>query len=170
MFECVDFDLIVLVVVAIGVDEDFEVIIFENDGIVLRQRAPDVGFLEQGADVEVGVVPEHAGTSLKPWDRAGRAQDVDEGISPGSATPSVVVKSAVDLNRERGLDRPRSVWAGLPGRVSSGLVSGVRLCAIRRRFEDLGQEVGLCWDLARFRGSAGRRNIRVRECENLRPR
>ena len=38
--ECVDFDLIVLVVVAVGVDEDLEVVVMENDRIMLRQSVP----------------------------------------------------------------------------------------------------------------------------------
>ena len=55
--ERVDFEFVVLVVVAVGIDEHFEVVVAENDRIVFDQRGPQVGLSHIRADVEVGVVP-----------------------------------------------------------------------------------------------------------------
>ena len=44
--ECVDLDLIVLVIVAVGIDEDLEVVVMKDDRIMLGQRGPDMRFLE----------------------------------------------------------------------------------------------------------------------------
>ena len=101
--EGVDLDLIIFVVVAVGVDEDLEVVVMKDDRIMLRQRGPDVRFLEQGADVEICIVPEHPGAGLEPRGRAGFSQDVDEGIGPGGPSPGFIVQAAVDLNRGRRL-------------------------------------------------------------------
>ncbi len=67
--EGVDLDLIILVVVAVGVDEDLEVVVLENDRIVLRQRAPDVGLLEQGTDVEIRRRPRASWRGSETGDR-----------------------------------------------------------------------------------------------------
>ncbi len=48
----VHLQLVIVVGVAVGVDEDLEVVVLEDDGIPGRQGGPDVGLLEVGADVE----------------------------------------------------------------------------------------------------------------------
>ena len=101
--EGVDLDLVVLVVVAVGVDEDLEVVVLEDDRVVLGQGAPDVRFLQLGGDVEVRVVPEHLGPGLEPWERLHVSLDVDERVGPGDGLPGLLVELAVDRDR---LGRP----------------------------------------------------------------
>ena len=55
--EGVDFELEIVAPVAGGVEEDFEIVIVEDDRIVLGEGGPDVGFLDFGGDVEIMVVP-----------------------------------------------------------------------------------------------------------------
>ena len=63
--ERVDLEFEVFVVVAVGVDEDFEIVVVEDDRVVLGERAPDVRLFQFGGDVEVLVVPEHLGAGAK---------------------------------------------------------------------------------------------------------
>ena len=99
--EGVDLDLVILVVVAVGVDEDLEVVVVEDDRIVLRKGAPDVRFFEQGPDVEIRVIPEHAGTGLKPRDCAG--------FGPRMSTKASVQGARCQASSSR---RP-SIWIGI---------------------------------------------------------
>ena len=102
--EGVDLELVVLVVVAVGVDEDLEVVVVEDDRVVLGERAPDVRLLELGGDVEVLCRPRAS------WPGSGTAGsglqvplDVDEGVGPGDGLPGLLVELAVDRDR---LGRP----------------------------------------------------------------
>ena len=70
--ERVHFQLVVGVRVAVRIDEQLEVVVAEDDGVALDQRAPDVGLLQFGGDVEIVVVPEHPRPRAKP-----RKRDVD---------------------------------------------------------------------------------------------
>jgi len=82
--EGVDLELEVAGGIAVGIDEDLEIVVVENDGIVLGQGGPDVGFFELGGDIEVVVVPEHFGAGLEARHGFGVAFDVDKEVRPGS--------------------------------------------------------------------------------------
>ena len=78
-------------------EEDFEVVVVEDDGVVLGELGLDVGLFELGADVEVGVVPEHLHAGAEARFGLGVAFDVDEVIGPlaffhaaSSSLPSMV--------------------------------------------------------------------------------
>ena len=101
--ERVDFKLVVIVRIAVRIDEDLEVRIDKNDGIVLRQGGPDVRFLQLGRDVEIFIVPEHLRPGAKR--RPGGPLDVHEILGPRRGRPGVVVQFPVDGDRGR---RPRA--------------------------------------------------------------
>ena len=46
--ESVDLELAIIVITAGGVDENLEIIVLENNGIVLGERAPDMRLLQLG--------------------------------------------------------------------------------------------------------------------------
>src|SRR5262249_44893466 len=94
--ERIDLELVILVIVAVRVDEDLEVVLMEDHGVVLAVRRPDVGLFELRADVEVLVVPEHLHAGEEPRLRLRVALDVDEGRGPGRGTPGRLLEPAVD--------------------------------------------------------------------------
>lgn len=93
--EGVHFELEVFVGVGVGIDEEFEVVVVEDDGVVLGEGAPDVGFFEFGGDVEVLVVPLHFGAGLEAGLGFLRAFDVEEEGRPGGLLP-LGVEVAID--------------------------------------------------------------------------
>jgi hypothetical protein len=95
----VDFDLEIRVRIAVGVDEDLEVVVLEDDRVALRQGPPEVGFFQIRPKVQELVVPEHLDASGER--RAPSAVDVDKGIGPGRCTPGPLREPAVDLERSR---------------------------------------------------------------------
>ena len=80
-------------VVAVGIDEDLEVVVLEDDRIMLGQGAPDVRFLELGGDVEVLIVPEHLGPGLIPRQGFAIALDIDESVGPRDGLPGLLIES-----------------------------------------------------------------------------
>ena len=95
--ERVHLELVVRVGVAIGIDEDLEVVVVEDDGVALGQRSPDVRLLHLGTDVEVLVVPQHLRARAEARRRRRVAFDVDERVGPGSRRPARFVEFAVDI-------------------------------------------------------------------------
>ena len=95
--ERVHLELVVLVRVAVRIEEDLEVVVLEDDGVALGDRRPDVGFVELRRDVQRLVIPEqlHArGVAHRP-----DAVDVDEGRRPCGGLPGGFVEPAVDGQR-----------------------------------------------------------------------
>ena len=92
----VDLVLVVIVGVPVGIDEDLEVVVMEDDGVPVPQGRPDVGLFEKGGDVEILVVPKHLCTRSQPWPRLCLALDIDEGVGPGRLLPGRFVEGAVD--------------------------------------------------------------------------
>ena len=86
-------------VVAVGVDEDLEVIVVEDDRVVLGEGRPDVRLFQQGTDIEIRVVPEHLGARPRTGAGADVSLDVHEVIGPGSGFPGLLVELAVELGR-----------------------------------------------------------------------
>src|SRR5262249_20020747 len=70
--ERVDLDFVVLVVVRVWVDEDFEIVIVEDDRIVFGQRRPDVRLLQLDSHIEELVVPQHLRSRSKARERLWR--------------------------------------------------------------------------------------------------
>ena len=102
----VDFDLEIRVRIAVRIDEDFEVVVLEDDGVALLEGPPEVGFFQVRPEVEELVVPEHLDASGER--RAPRAVDIDEGIGPRRRGPGTLREPSVDLQRRRSADsRPR---------------------------------------------------------------
>ncbi len=94
--EGVDLDLVIFVIVAVGIDEDLEVVVLEDDRVVLSQLAPDVGLFQLGGDVEVGVVPEHLHAGPESGTGFRVSLDVHEVVGPGGELPRLIVDQAVD--------------------------------------------------------------------------
>ncbi len=57
--EGVDFELAVIVIGAVRIDEELKVIVLKNNGIVLRERAPDVRLFHVSGNVKILVIVEH---------------------------------------------------------------------------------------------------------------
>jgi len=55
--EGVDLQLVVIVGVAVGIDEDLEIILLVDDRVVGGERRPDVRFLQVSPDIKIPVVP-----------------------------------------------------------------------------------------------------------------
>ncbi len=100
--ERVHLEFVVLVIVAVGIDEEFEIVVVEDDRIVLGERPPDMRFFQLRGDIEIFVVPQQLGAGAEPRLRPAIAFDVDEIIGPGSNLPSGVVQASVDLWRRLG--------------------------------------------------------------------
>ena len=96
--ERVDLEFEIVERVAGGIEEDLEVVVAEDDGIVLGERRPDVRLFEFGGDVEVAVVPEHLGAGAKAGRGVAGALNVDEVVGPGGVLPGRVVQVAVDAD------------------------------------------------------------------------
>ncbi len=95
--ERVHLELVVRVRVAIGIDEDLEVVVVKNDGVALGQRRPDVRLFHLGRNIEVLVVPGHLDARAELRSRTPFAFDVDERIRPGGRGPDRFVEFAVDV-------------------------------------------------------------------------
>src|SRR5687767_11964020 len=71
----------------------------KDDGIVLRQRCPNVRLFKGRSDVEVVLVPEHLDAGAEARRGLCVSLDIDEIVRPGGFTPSRIVKAPVDLER-----------------------------------------------------------------------
>ena len=101
----VDFEFEVFVRVAVGIDEDFEIVVLKDHRIARRQRPPDVGFEHVGGDVEKLVVPQHLHARGESRARTDVTLDVDERVRPLGRAPRRFVELAVDGQaRRRAID------------------------------------------------------------------
>jgi hypothetical protein len=98
----VDFELVVLMRVSVGIDEHFEVVVVVDDRVALRQRRGDVGLLEIRRDVQIFVIPEQLHPRAEGWRRADGAFDVDERLRPGGGAPGWLVQASIDHQRRGG--------------------------------------------------------------------
>ncbi len=117
--EGVHFEFEVFVGVGVGIDEEFEVVVVEDDGVVLGEGAPDVGFFEFGGDVEVLFVPLHFGAGLEAGFGFLRAFDVEEEGGPGGLLP-LGVEVTVDLDWLEGAGGDVAVGLGGEGEEGKG--------------------------------------------------
>ena len=95
--------------VAVGVDENLEVVVLEDHRVVLGEGAPDVRLLQFGRDVEVVIVPEHLDAGLKT--RAGLfvPLDIDEIVRPRRVVPRRIVELSINHHRCLGAIRQISL-------------------------------------------------------------
>ena len=92
----VDFELVVGVARA---DENFQVVVFPDFRVALRQRGPHVGLLRREAEIKVFVVPQHRDTGLEPRPLA--RHDIDERRGFRGRLPVAFIEPAVDPDRTR---------------------------------------------------------------------
>ena len=118
--ESVDLELEIAGVGERRLEEYFEVVVVENDGVVLGEGGLDVGLFKLGGDVEIGGVVEDFGPGAEAGKRSGRALDVDEVGGPGGEEPGRVIELAVDL-RGTGGEMAGIAFRGLQaGAVEAG--------------------------------------------------
>ena len=92
----VNFELVVAVA---AVDEQFDVVLGEDEGVALGQLAGGVGFLNPEGDVEVLVVVEERRTGVEESRLAGR--HVSKALGSDGASPRLLVEIAVDDDGNR---------------------------------------------------------------------
>lgn len=92
----VDFDLVVLMVVAIRVDKYLKVVILKDDAIVFGEGCPDMRLFEIRSDVEVVVIPEQFRSGSISGMGFRVSFDIDKGIGSGSVLPEGLVQFAVE--------------------------------------------------------------------------
>ena len=105
--ERVHLQLVVGVRIAIGIDEDLEVVVVKDDGVARGQRAPEVGLLHLGRHVEVLVVPQHLRAGVESAAAAGCRPRCPRTVGPGGSGPAWLVEFAVDLQSSTARDKPR---------------------------------------------------------------
>ena len=88
--------------VSVGIDEDLEVIVMKNDGIMLGKRRPDVRLFYLRPDIEIIVIPEHLDTRSEAGEGLAIALNIDEVLGPGSVLPGRVVELTIDGDRTAG--------------------------------------------------------------------
>ena len=91
---CFDFEIVVSV--AIGVDENFEVVVIINHFVVGLDVSPNVRVVEFGSHIKIFVVPKHFRLSVIAWCRETFAADVDKSAHRGSVLPRLLIELAVD--------------------------------------------------------------------------
>ena len=74
-------------IVAIRIDEDLEIVVVEDDGVLFGECSPYVRLFQQGAHVKKFIVPQQASTSTEEWRRSVRPPDVDKRIGPRRVLP-----------------------------------------------------------------------------------
>ena len=97
----VHFKFKIFVGIAIGIDENFEVVIVENNAVTFGKSTPDLIFPKISADIEGFIIPKHfhlsfvirRGTNGVPF-------DILEFLAPFSSVPERLVETAVDLRRK----------------------------------------------------------------------
>jgi hypothetical protein len=111
--QCIDFELKVLVAIAVGVDKNFKIVVAKDNTVVFGQRSPNMRFFQFGGDVEVLAVPLHLGPRLEPRQRFRVPLYVDEQLRPWRFAP-LPVDAPIDYDR---LFRARAIVAirGGPG-------------------------------------------------------
>ena len=130
--EGVHLQLGVVVVVAVRIEEDLEVVVFVEDvGIVLGVGALDVRLLQLGADVEILVVPEHLGAGAEARLDAPVALDVHEVVGPRGAFQAPSSSRPSKVHRAGCAVRRRSRAAGRRRRRRGRAPAGDRLSQTR---------------------------------------
>ncbi len=99
--------------VAAGVNEDLEIGVLENDGVVFGEGGPDVRFLQFGGDVEIIVVPEQFGAGAEAGCWPGAVLNVHEIRGPRGLGPGGFVEVSINGNRGGGV--AAEVAAGTDG-------------------------------------------------------
>ena len=98
----VHFKFIILLRIGIRIDEDFKIVIMEDDGVPVHDVAPDLIPLDQGAEIEILVVPGHFGPGAETGGGHVRALDIPESVGEGNVFPEGFVQPAVQGEGMRG--------------------------------------------------------------------
>ena len=106
--EGVHLELVVVVMVAIGVEEDLEIGIVEDDRVLLGERREHVRIVQVRTHVEVRVVPAHLDAGLEARRGLAVTFDVHEALTPRHALPLWIVEPAREFDRalDAGCDVP----------------------------------------------------------------
>ena len=93
---CFDFEIVVSV--AVGVDENFKVVVVINHFVVGFDVSPNVRVVEFGSHIKIFVVPKHFRLSViaRCWETL--AADVDKSAHRGSVLPRLLIELAVDID------------------------------------------------------------------------
>lgn len=94
--ESIDFQFTVLMAVSVGIEEDFEIIVMEDNLIAFGDRGPHMRLLQFGADIEIDVVAKHFHMCTQIGSRLLGSFDIDEIVAPCRGGPCFVVEPAVD--------------------------------------------------------------------------
>ena len=106
----IHFELVICVRVAVRIDEYFEVVVAEDDGIALGQCPPDIRLFHLRGDEEPVVVPQHLRARPEAGLWTAIALDIDEGVRPRRNVPRGIVQFAVDRDRRRSSKRDVVSW------------------------------------------------------------
>src|SRR5262245_52591183 len=82
--------------VAVGIEEDFEVIIVEDNAVVTGEGGPNVRLFQLGADVQASVVPQQLDARAEARCRSCTPFDVREVLAPRRGLPGILVELAVE--------------------------------------------------------------------------
>ena len=127
--ESVDFNLEIVVAVAIGVDKYLEVVVVVDNGVAFRERGPYVGLFHHGCDIKVIVVPEHLGGGVVTRSGMIPATDVNKMRDVCRLLPGRFIEAAIDVEgRRRTL-----TYVLLHGSKAVGIAHRWRLLRHRRR-------------------------------------
>lgn len=94
--EGVDLEFEILHTVSVRVEEDFEIVVVEDDRVMLRQGGPDIRLPQFGADVQRAVIPQQLRPGPEARPRKGAAPDIDEILGPRRAGPSRPAQRTVE--------------------------------------------------------------------------
>ena len=84
-------------VVAVGIDEDLEVVVVKDDRVVLGERGPDVRLVQLGGDVEVARRPRASSRACRSAGAGLASPSMSTNASVhGAACQAAVVEPAVD--------------------------------------------------------------------------
>ena len=114
--ERVDLQFVVREAVAVGVDEDLEIVLPVDDGVAVGQRGPQVRLFQPRSHVQRPFIPDHLDARVEGRIGPALAANVDEGGHPRGGAPCFILQHAVDQGR--GSRRRRLVFPGgrqIPG-------------------------------------------------------
>ena len=94
--EGVQFEFVIVVVIAVRIDEHLEVVVLKDYCVVLLDRGQYVRLLQLSGDIEVVVVPEHLGPGAEAGLWLLRPLDVQKLLGPGGGLPSRIIELPVD--------------------------------------------------------------------------
>ena len=108
--EGVHFKFVVVMIGAIGAQEDFKIVVLKNHFVLFGDRTPDVRLFQFGENVKVLIIPEHLGMRAKARGRFTIPFDICKIRSPGDGRPNRFVSDTINCDRTCGFTADVGTW------------------------------------------------------------